>query len=633
MAGLVTPGAVAEDVELIAITLNVTSGPRIKELVGGHGSTAHVICIQEHRLDDDQLDEYRGWASARGWDLIASKSFIGPAGKASSRSAGVLLLASKQLGLIPLTRSSSVVEEGRAVMARITLPGGRSMLLASAYLRDGEGLSEANRGTLARIAQAAALEGAPLLLGADFNTSAAELLGSDIRELMAAEILMPEGGTCRKSAGGTSRIDGFLLSASLARAAKGVATCRPWDARPHWPVKLSFFADLPFAKYLDLAKPEDIPTVQLLGPRPPPPSWAPTLAALEAAKVEVAAGSALTVVSVLRHAYALVANDMEKELCGVTGTFLTKMGMRAKDPAYVWRDILPSGPPRVPPVQAARWVWGLFLDAKEAVRQTGTNLVLAGQLTDAALASLSDPPAEVQAHTAVVPYLRGLTADLEAICLSVRSGDSRAIAEAAHGFATNWQEAADDLQAMADDELEGGRVASSKAWRDWVKKGLERGSGPLHRYTKVPPAWRPTHTVSAKGKVLSDPGALLQQETAALAGVWRAVPGGGPPGRCAAASCPLHARGHHCRPDPGCFGGFCGPHPYTEGRPAPSPLRPALRRRRACGVYAASAVRAGVSMAGTSSSAAGAPSGEAQGRIPGHRALRRPAQNLDQGAA
>ena len=140
MAGVssLTPAELG-DISLNVITYNCTSGQRIKELV--KSSDAHVILAQEHKLDAEALLEYGQWLRARDWDFIASSSLEGPADNPSYRSGGTAILARRGLGLMPLPGKSAEVEPGRSDVGLVNLPAGRSVVLASLYLRDGEGLA------------------------------------------------------------------------------------------------------------------------------------------------------------------------------------------------------------------------------------------------------------------------------------------------------------------------------------------------------------------------------------------------------------------------------------------------------------------------------------------------------------
>ena len=68
---------------------------------------------------------------------------------------------------------------------------------------------------------------------------------------------------------------------------------------------------------------------------------------------------------------------------------------------------------------------------------------------------------------------------------------------------------------------------NAKGWRDWVKKNIDEGARNAHLFSKVPLAWCPTEEEDAKGKVTSDPAALLEGQRKKYDTFGRAIAGQG----------------------------------------------------------------------------------------------------------
>ena len=62
-----------------------------------------------------------------------------------------------------------------------------------------------------------------------------------------------------------------------------------------------------------------------------------------------------------------------------------------------------------------------------------------------------------------------------------------------------------------------------KGWKEWVNESLNAGAGAVHKWTKVPEAWRPTTTLMHDGTVTSDPRELLSAERSKWGNAWKAV--------------------------------------------------------------------------------------------------------------
>ena len=127
--GLNSPAGL-EGLQLRATTFNCTAAGQARELL--QSSQAHVIMMQEIKMDYMAICDFTAWCSARGWQLLASESVPGPAGSEHHLSAGVAIVAKAGFGLrrpaAGATRSH-VVEPSRLVVGVLDIPGGRSILV------------------------------------------------------------------------------------------------------------------------------------------------------------------------------------------------------------------------------------------------------------------------------------------------------------------------------------------------------------------------------------------------------------------------------------------------------------------------------------------------------------------------
>jgi hypothetical protein len=182
----------SEEFALAVETVNSTGwGPMQRRLAG---TTAHVVLGQETWVLPSHLAQASSWCRRNGWESIFAPAVTGPGGGASG---GVAVFARVGLGLRHPHVGSHILEEGRAVAGFIEPPGHRPMLAASIYLRDGKGVKDANKATMAAVGRCAASQGPDCLLlcGGDFQC----------------------GPDCVESSGFPRQVRGRVLAASTAR--------------------------------------------------------------------------------------------------------------------------------------------------------------------------------------------------------------------------------------------------------------------------------------------------------------------------------------------------------------------------------------------------------------------------------
>ncbi len=156
----------SEEFSLVVETVNATGwGPLSRRL---EDTRAQVVLGQETWILQGQMARVSDWCRKRGWKAILAPASIGPGGGASG---GVAIFGRVGVGLRYPQVGSHILEDARAVAGTIHPPGHRPTTVVSVYLRDGRGVKEENKGTLARVGQCAAAQGPGnlFLCGGDFQ--------------------------------------------------------------------------------------------------------------------------------------------------------------------------------------------------------------------------------------------------------------------------------------------------------------------------------------------------------------------------------------------------------------------------------------------------------------------------------
>ena len=143
----VQPKALGVDMDTFAlriVTINGSCWTTVKKFIRAGAGGAHVLCVQEHRLLKDKLDEAMSWLMRNSWLGVWEPGIALPSGKVSS---GVAVLCKDCLGLscIPDTQGGSQVVPGRAVAVEIYAPSARPMVVYSCYLHDHDGAQSKKR--------------------------------------------------------------------------------------------------------------------------------------------------------------------------------------------------------------------------------------------------------------------------------------------------------------------------------------------------------------------------------------------------------------------------------------------------------------------------------------------------------
>ncbi len=213
---------------------------------------------------------------------------------------------------------------------------------------------------------------------------------------------------------------------------------------------------------------------------------------------------------------------MELELCGITGTELPVLGLRADNPHLVWRSVLHEKPAQQRASRAVypKWEKGIMHELmavdrrREAREKMETTRNSAGQRAARARTNgarrLSDGEGHDREREIDRAILKGPCVDsdsprtysLTQLAETARTlpggplGDYKGGCSAEHRRA--WREAADrrveHLQReakRAEDEEKQEGVAK---WREWLRKDLDQGGRNAHAYSRLPPQWRPATT-------------------------------------------------------------------------------------------------------------------------------------------
>lgn len=242
-------------------------------------TTAHVVCIQETKLDGDQKAAAENWCVKQECKPFIASCFRSRPGEPT---AGVGVLVRSHVGAVPLNAPSAgansepgVILNGwaTAVYVECSMRGG--MTIGSIYLECGTGIG-VNTGNWHRIFKAGEFLrhlGTPCCLGGDFNCSPKALAEVGFTSSVQGRTLAPFGGTCRSALGNWSDIDFFVVSRHLPPAVQYVHQVGSEPPRPPVPIRLKLMEKPREFRERVLKKAKAFPTFIPFGPRPKPPSW------------------------------------------------------------------------------------------------------------------------------------------------------------------------------------------------------------------------------------------------------------------------------------------------------------------------------------------------------------------------
>ncbi len=545
----------AEQFALRVETVNATSWGPLKKRLRRTG--AHLVLAQETKLAGVALATASAWALKSGWKMVAAPAIRGKKGGAS---AGVAIFVRSPLGVHLPATGSHILEEGRAVAAVIDMDGCRPTLAMSIYLRDGVGMSEANRRTLSRAGACVTAHGSKwqLVAGGDFNVEPVVLKECGFAQHVGASIVAPASrrGTCRTAASAKT-YDYFVVSNNMAQGIDRVDTVECTNVRTHTPVDLRFVPRMTALKKLVLQKPETLNKERVYGPLLEPPSWKPTMAIIEDAVAAARHKGREEAQEALDRAYEAFAKVAETELVHVTGTKLNKPDGRGRGPHFKWKSVLPERKPTEaePAAAALAWMEGIVRETRRLIKgtlnkdggQSGTGIggEVAGQsarptdgdcdddyarcldegegdsdddddltmrdwegdVEELLMALVADFPAGISDAPTLRLHNEAMEAVQRAKGGAGNDGDSR------EALTQHLSELLQRLREEAARKESEGEAEAVKAWKNWVAEGIDRGARNAHAYSKLPNEWVPTAELEEGTRILrSSPTALLQAQ-------------------------------------------------------------------------------------------------------------------------
>ncbi len=317
---------------------------------------AHAVLAQGTWVLQSFIPEASAWARRNGWKSIWAAATTGPGGGAS---AGVAIFVRECFGLRYPPVGPHVWHDARVVAGVVEAPSFRPFILASMYLRSGEGASPGNLGILAdtgaRLREQG--EGWMAVMGGDQNMDPCDLLSTGYYRQTKVTLLYPptERGTYRTSTT-ASTLEYFYVSDPMAAAVEAISTVECTDIKGHVPVTLRFKPRVTALRALHLRMPPAIEKERVYGPLPPTPDASAAMRAAERALAAARAGDE-DAQACLDWAYAEWANLAEQELVQYAGAPIKKMGERAKLPHLAWRAVVPEKAPALAYPRTAALAW------------------------------------------------------------------------------------------------------------------------------------------------------------------------------------------------------------------------------------------------------------------------------------
>ncbi len=368
-----------ETYQLVVDTCNGTTWPGIRRYL--RRTRADLVLAQEHHLPPAAIAGASQQALRRGWQSIWLPAQPSDNG---GWKAGVVILARDPVRISYPRAGGCEVSPSRVVAALAEAPGYRPFTAYSGYLIDGEALSNGNLGILADIGTHVKLQGEhhPYLLGADFQLPPQLLETAGFADQVGGTIVATglRRGTCR-SIKACSEIDYFVMNAGVALGLAKVSTVEGAGTRPHVPVRATFHPQQVAMRTLVLRKPPPPLAIDRLhGPLRPLPDDSGLEARTNALAERARKDDRDEVSADFERLFREWADLAEEELAEVTGTKLSKSGLRGREPRLVWRSIVPERQPKPIGRKADAWRWMASVLAE--VRRLGRHLKRGARLVE-----------------------------------------------------------------------------------------------------------------------------------------------------------------------------------------------------------------------------------------------------------
>ena len=227
-------------------TFNPNCGSRALDYLSV--TAADACFFQEMKCRGADLDQQARTAAGQGWQLAGGPARVTDRNGVSS---GVAVAVRGHLGLAqPLRPMDHQADVTRFCIRWLGSVCRGGIHLISIYLRDAEGLSQANLDILHCVAAAIAELQGPWLIAGDFNLEPCLLRQSGWLQLVSGVVHAPLQPTC-----GLKTYDFFVSSRSLAFAVVGVANVIDEGSHPHTPARLYLRSAPRSIKIRSLCKP------------------------------------------------------------------------------------------------------------------------------------------------------------------------------------------------------------------------------------------------------------------------------------------------------------------------------------------------------------------------------------------
>ena len=325
-------------------TFNSNCGSRALDYLGG--TAADACFFQEMKCRPANLDQQARTAAGQGWRLACGPAKITEKDGVSS---GVAVAVLGHLGLAhPLKLLSPDADATRICVRWLGSVCRGGLHLISVYLRDSEGLSQANLDILHSVAATISELQGPWLIAGDFNLEPSLLRQSGWLQLVKGVVHAPPNPTC-----GLKTYDYFVSSDSLAYAVVGVANVIDEGSYPHAPVRLYLRAAPRAIMIKCLCKPTKFGAALPAGCLPEPPDYS---------AIAPGQGSVPSLGSSGRFNADFVAwvrkvEDELADICGLEGKAREAATGRATGPRFAFKPALGQVGSRLPRVSAVTCAW------------------------------------------------------------------------------------------------------------------------------------------------------------------------------------------------------------------------------------------------------------------------------------
>ena len=325
-------------------TFNPNCGSRALDYLGG--TAADACLFQEMKCRMDDLDQQARTAAGQGWRLACGPAKVTEKDGVSS---GVAVAVLGHLGLAhPLKPLSPEADVSRVCVRWLGSVCRGGIHLISVYLRDTEGLSQANLDILHSVAAAISELQGPWLIAGDFNLEPALLRQSGWLQLVKGVVHAPPNPTC-----GLKTYDYFVSSDSLAFAVVGIANVVDEGSHPHTPVRLYLRAAPRAIMIRCLCKPTMFGADLPAGCLPAPPDYT----AVAPAQGDVPSPDSNGRFHADFVTWVRKVEDELADICGLEGTAREAATGRGAGPRFALKPALGQVASPLPRVSAVTCAW------------------------------------------------------------------------------------------------------------------------------------------------------------------------------------------------------------------------------------------------------------------------------------